>query len=117
MIYLVIENYGLSYETNYEHYAGYTTTFENAKKLVKELKEQKKLYDALYVKVTEEYDKRYALLTPDCSDDEEDSFYKCMEDFENSIGLPEDYDKFTYDYYYVEIKEVLPYTNKTKGNE
>jgi hypothetical protein len=47
MIYLIVENSGFSYETNYQSYAGYCSTLEEAQAVVVKLEAQKGEYDRL----------------------------------------------------------------------
>jgi len=104
MIYLVIEEYGFSYESGWTNYVGYCKTKEEAGTVVSELLEQKVKYDKLKELLDNEYDSLYEVYK------DEDEFYDRLKEFEDTLGMPEDRG-YDYDYYNIYIKEIAECEN------
>ena len=111
MIYIVEENYGHQYESNYTNLVGYCTSLEEAESKAEELEQAYALDQQLRDKYDEVYDELYEKLQPE-TDEEFDKFILEL----NALGYEEQNPEYGYDYYYVEVREVKAF-EKTSNNQ
>ena len=98
MVYLVIEDYGHFYEDTWTDIIGYSEDILVAEELREQLEQQYEYFKSCFTAIEENYDKLYAELPEDPTDEEDQELYDKLKEFEESLGL-KDTSKYEYDHY------------------